>query len=189
MSDPTYKYFDDADTFLANLIEFFPSIYGTLTDNELDTEINNLILPTLTKSAEFCTSIQNGVINTRVTGQGGFGIVGDFQITEDQENQKVYAIIVSIKPTGSLEPFYVPVIIKTGHQDKQISFNASVVVDLPITEFPHSSGVQRKIKIIAISDPITEIVFGSMLGHLYDLGLCPFYAKYFSAYICEVRCI
>lgn len=187
MSDPTYKYFDNADTFLANLMEFFPSIYGTITDNKLDMEIKDLMLPTISKSAEFCTSIQNGIINTRITGQGGFGTVGDFQITEDQENQKVYAIIVSIKPTGGLEPFYVPVVIKTGHQDKQITLNASVIFNLPITEFPHSSGVQRNIKIIAISDPITEIVFGSMLGHLYDLGLCPFYAKYFSAYICDAN--
>ena len=89
-------------------------------------------------------------------------------------------IIVSIKPTG------VSVIIKTEHKDKQINLNTRVIVYLPITEFPLSSG---NIKIIAISDPITEIVFGSMFGHLYDLGLCPFYAKYFSAYICEVRCI
>ena len=186
MSDPTYKYFDDADTFLANLMELFPSLYGTtITPAQHNDAIENLIMPTLTKSAEFCTHIQNGVINTQVMGRGGFGSVGDFQMTEDQPNQKVYAIIISTKLMGGFEPFYVPVIIKRGNQLNRIIIDAYRIDALPITEFPVSPGIQRNIKIITITDPITEIVFGSMLGHLYDLGICPFYAKYFSAYFCR----
>ena len=45
-----------------------------------------------TKSSEFCTFIQNGIINTQDIcqdiSQCGFGTLGDFQIIE---NQKVYA--------------------------------------------------------------------------------------------------
>ncbi len=29
------------------------------------------------------------------------------------------------------------------------------------------------------------MIFGSMLGHLYDLGVCPFFTKYFGAYLCK----
>ena len=42
---------------------------------------------------------------------------------------------------------------------------------------------EKKIKIITINDPVTKIVFGSMLGHLYDLGLCPFKIKVNNAFI------
>ena len=182
MSDPAYKYFDESDIFLANFMKFFPSLYGTFIPTRFGTAFNNLLTPTYNNSVEFCTSLQNGNIPTTGNlGSGGYGTVGDFLITEDQPNQPVFAIIVSIKPNGGFEPFYVPVIRKTGIRRTEIIISANTNVVLP----PGAEGQGETIQIIDINDPITEIVFGSMLGHLYDLGLCPFYAKYFSAYICN----
>ena len=180
MSDPAYKYFDEADTFLANFIKLFPSLYGVFTPQQ-DSLEHQLIVPTFNNSVEFCQSLQSGIIiNSENLGRGRY-IVGDFLMTEDQPNQPVFAIIVSINPNGGFEPFYVPVIIKTGIEPSKINIESDTTVMLPTTD-----GLENKqIRIININDPITEIVFGSMLGHLYDLGLCPFYAKYFSAYICN----
>ena len=172
MSDPAYKYFDESDIFLANLMKFFPSLYGKRVES-----INNLIVPTFNNSVEFCKSFKSGIISSKFFNRGGSGAIGDFLITEDQLDQPVYAIIVSINPNGGFEPFYVPVIIKIGYNHKEIEIQSNTTVKLTDGE--------KKIKIITINDPVTEIVFGSMLGHLYDLGLCPFYAKYFSAYICN----
>ena len=181
MSYPAYKYFDEADTFLANFMKLFPSLYGVFTPQQ-DSVEQQLIVPTFNNSVEFCQSLKSGIIINRANlGQGGYGTVGDFLITEDQPNQPVFAIIVSINPNGGFEPFYVPVIIKTGIEPSQINIEAVTTVQLS----PDAGG--QTIRIITINDPITEIVFGSMLGHLYDLGLCPFYAKYFSAYICNAN--
>ena len=175
MSDPAYKYFDEADTFLANFMKLFPSLYGVFTPQQ-DVVEQQLIVPTFNNSVEFCQSLQSGI--TENLGR-------DFLITEDQPNQPVFAIIVSINPNGGFEPFYVPVIIKTGIEPSRINIEADTTFLLSPDA---GAGLENKqIRIININDPITEIVFGSMLGHLYDLGLCPFYAKYFSAYICNAN--
>jgi hypothetical protein len=188
MSDPAYKYFDEADNFLANLMEFFPSLYGkVVTLQQEEDAVNKLIQPTFTNSSEFCHCVQSkrGIITRNYLAQGGRGAIMDFLINEDQFNQPVYAIIVSINPNGGFEPFYVPVIIKTGLDPTDIEIYSNTIVKLRAGA---GAGLGNKqIKIITIKDPLTEIVFGSMLGHLYDLGLCPFYAKYFSTYICNIN--
>jgi hypothetical protein len=188
MSDPAYKYFDEADNFLANFMKLFPSLYGNFTHQQQQDAVKQLIVPTFNNSVEFCQSLQRGIIiNKANLGRGGYGIVGDFLMKEDQDDQPVYAIIVSINPNGGFEPFYVPVIIKTGIESSQINISANKTVQLPNGDGAGAGLGNKTIRIININDPITEIVFGSMLGHLYDLGLCPFYAKYFSAYICNTN--
>lgn len=43
----------------------------------------------------------------------------------------------------------------------------------------------KDIKIFLVADPLSEAVFGSVYSHLYDMGLCPFYSKYFGIFSCK----
>ena len=58
MSDIAYKYFDEADNFLANFIKLFPSLYGVVTHQQQEDAVKQLIQPTFKNSVEFCTSLQ-----------------------------------------------------------------------------------------------------------------------------------
>jgi len=53
--------------FLANLMKFFPSLYG----KRVRESINNLIEPTFNNSVEFCKSFKSGIISSKFFNQGG----------------------------------------------------------------------------------------------------------------------
>ena len=170
MRKKVYKKIDSIERIFANFWEIFPNLtVGTFNDN--------VIQPFLQKSIEFCNLKQNGTINIvgRLLGAGGFGNVGPLGITEDGNIlEEMYGIIVSRKENLSFEPFYVPIIVKTSNQPKLIDNNWT-------TESLDGN------YIISIPDPLSEIIFGGMLGFLYDSGICPGVSKYFGSYGCPVR--
>ena len=168
-----YKKFDGADRFLVNLWKLFPNI---IMYNEKDTvDINNdvkvkLLNPFVIESTEFCNLANSGIIHPgNFIGQGGFGRISEVLIDEDTPNENVKAVVISFGLNRGFEPFYVPVIVKTG-------LNPSEIVSNVVSRGSFNA--------LQLSDPMTEITFGSMLSHLYDMGLCPFYSKYFSAFAC-----
>lgn len=174
---PTYKKIDGAERFLANFWKLFPSFTINRKGNStlsVDIDIEKkLFTPLLNDSKEFCELQQNGSIVFSPYNRGGIGQIGIMRINEDQREQPVKAITISLYLFGGFVPFYAPVIIKRSNEKVGIVwdvFNPKNIKD-PI--------------VFTLSDPMTEIMFGGMLGHLYDLGICPFFSKYFGAYVCK----
>ena len=175
---PAYKKIDTIDRLLANLWKIFPNIIAYNKNNKLMSENNILeslrdivLQPLFNNSDGFCSLIVN-IIKVEAFTQGGFGEVGILTIDEDQEGQPVMAIAVSFKPSGGFVPYYLPVIVKRGLKDSQ--FEASIV----------TFNLIPQVKILQINDPLTEAIFGGMLGYLYDAGLNPFVSKYFGISAC-----
>lgn len=173
-----YKYFSETSIFISKLWKFFPSLYGNVTDSERDISFRTFIEPVV-NNQEFCTLSANGAIHLEVggaTGHGSYGFIGSAQINEDQENQNIYAIIVSINNQGGFVPFYVPVIIKNNTERNKPRFNFSIRND--VVGYPNLSHFKT-------TDALIEIIIGSMIGHLYDCGKTMFYSKFISSYNCE----
>lgn len=178
----SYKKIDTIPKLLEKLWSIFPNIIAidkNTRDPAIGVKLVNdaLIIPAIQNSTEFCQLVQNGTISVKAFAKGGFGQVGDITINEDELNQPLQAIIISIKRYGGFEPFYVPVIMKLYFNQESPKWYIS-----PITSLSDSSGLHNA---LFISDPLSEMVFGSMLGHLYDTGICPFFTKYFGAYVCN----
>lgn len=172
---PTYKKFNQSDKFLERLWTIFPTFeYNKskdITSNQLINTLNNFIIDHVrTDSNEFCSLLSAGKIKSRLFAQGGFGSVGDLFMDEDEKNQDVKAVIISLRRNGGFEPFYCPVIIKSALEPTNVTWSGSRMSD--------------GTSIIFVGDPITEMVYGTMLGHFYDMGMCPFYNKYFGMFSC-----
>jgi len=177
----SYKKIDTAPKLLENLWSIFPNVIA-INSNTQDPAIgvkllNDAIIPVVQNSVEMCQLVENGIISIKPFAKGGFGQVGDVTISEDEPSQPLQAIIVSIKRYGGFEPFYVPVIMKLYFNSESPKWYISPVTSLTSLSKIHNT--------IFLSDPLSEMVFGSMLGHLYDVGLCPFFTKYFGAYVCK----
>jgi hypothetical protein len=179
----SYKKIDTIPKLLENLWSIFPNIIaldsstrnpaiGLVGQNLIN---KSVIVPMIQNSVEFCQLIKDETIRLKAFTKGGFGQVGDITINEDKQNQPLNAIIVSMKSYGGFEPFYVPVIMKLYFSQKFPEWYISPISSL-------NGGFQNA---LFVSDPVSEMVFGSMLGHLYDIGICPFFTKYFGAYICK----
>ncbi|AHL67517.1 hypothetical protein DH26_gp016 [Chloriridovirus anopheles1] len=178
----SYKKIDTIPKLLENLWSIFPNIIAldsTTQDPVIGAKLVNdaVIVPAIQNSAEFCQLVKNGTIGVKAFAKGGFGQVGDLTINEDQQNQPLSAIIISIKRYGGFEPFYIPVIMKLYFNQEFPKWYIS-----PISSLKDPSGLHNA---LFVSDPLSEMVFGSMLGHLYDTGICPFFTKYFGAYVCN----
>lgn len=159
MNNNAYKKIDSIERLLENFWRIFPNIETTVLKNKV-------IKPVLENSVEFCELIKKRIINVKTFTEGGFGAVGNLSINEDEPNQPLMAIIVSLNTeTKTFVPFSTPIIIK-------VFFTARPNWLIQGTT-------------LYISDPFSELIFGSMLGHLYDLGVCPFFTKYFGAYVCD----
>lgn len=171
---PAYKKFNQADKFLERLWAIFPTIESVgriVTVNQLSNILNTFTIGHVrTESTEFCKLLSEGKIKSRTFAMGGFGSVGDLLMDEDEQDQDVKSIIISIKRTGGFEPFYCPVIIKSALEPSTVTWSGA--------RGPDGSNI------IYVTDPITEMVFGTMLGHFYDMGMCPFYSKYFGMFSC-----
>lgn len=178
---PSYKKIDTIPMLLENFWRTFPNVIA-LDPNTMDPSIGNKIIndgimvPSIQNSTEFCNLIDNHIINVKPFSKGGFGEVGALTINEDEDGQPLEAIIVSIKRYGGFEPFYVPVIMKLYFTHEQPKWHISTIY----------SSITKTKNVIFLSDPLSEMVFGSMLGHLYDMGVCPFFTKYFGAYFCTI---
>jgi len=179
---PAYKKFNQSDRLLERLWMIFPLLdaHPELVSQANQTNqiillnnLNSLITKDIKiQSNEFCKLINNKKLKFPNLASGGFGTVNDFKIDEDEEGQDIKAIITSIKQNGGFEPFYCPVIIKIAKE--------STTVDWGISKNSITNVVE-----IQVVDPLTEMVFGSMLGHFYDLGICPFYSKFFGIFSCN----
>ena len=171
---PAYKKFNQADKFLERLWAIFPvieSVGRNVSAFQLSNVLNTFTIEYVrTESTEFCKLLSEGKIKSSTFATGGFGSVGDLLMDEDEQDQDVKSVIVSIKRTGGFEPFYCPVIIKSALEPSAVTWSGE--------KGPDGSNV------IYVTDPITEMVFGTMLGHFYDMGICPFYSKYFGMFSC-----
>jgi hypothetical protein len=78
----------------------------------------------------------------------------------------IKAVVFSLG-TNRKGVFYANAIVKIGKQIKQ-----NVIFRIDMTT-------------ISVTDPLSDMVFGSALGHLYDIGVCPFVTKYFGTYHCD----
>ncbi|GHV49474.1 hypothetical protein AGMMS49579_01250 [Spirochaetia bacterium] len=169
MNNPTYKKIDTISRLLEDMWSLFPNI---ITDQDINIQ-RGIITPMINRSVEYCDLLNKNIIKVQVFAKGGFGIVGDVFMDEDSTNQPLLGIIISTKRQGGFETFYVPVIVKIYQTETQPTW------------FISKLHVNLNIKGLFISDPLSEMVFGGMLGHLYDLGICPFFTKYFGSYICK----
>lgn len=171
--DPTFKRIDTIPKLLEYVWSIFPNIIAIkkgkmpLTSNTIVVN-KQIYTPMLENSVEFCDLLSKNVIKIQPFAQGGFGVVGTVTIDEDTKNQPLKAIIISIKRNGGFEPYYASVIVKISLSNETPTFSLDT-----------ATGVFH------VSDPLSEMIFGSLLGHLYDLGICPFFTKYFGAYLCK----
>ncbi|QIH04893.1 serine/threonine protein kinase [Dasineura jujubifolia toursvirus 2a] len=156
MSSVIYKSFDSSDFLFENLWRFFPNIIAKKGNSK------QFIKELVMSSYEFCKLLDKNYFSIKKITEGGFGIVGQI----GNGNKIFKAAVFSYGPTKT-NLFYVNVIAKIG---KQILDNKIYRIDLST---------------ISINDPLSDMVFGSALGHLYDLGVCPFIPKYFGTYLCE----
>lgn len=168
-SPPAYKKINTISKLLEHMWSLFPNIIAvkngapmfSLTA-EVDKKIYNSVM---FNSVEFCDLLSKNILKIQPFAKGAFGEVGSLTIDEDSEKQPLKAIILSFKKSGGFEPFYTDVIIKLYLSGQR-----------PTWAYEN--------EIFFISDPLSEMIFGSMVGHLYDLGICPFFTKYFGAYLC-----
>ena len=156
MTDSIYKSFDSSQCLFENLWKHFPNI----TTEVEDTVVKNRLL---NSSKEFCDLIKKKFFSIRYFSEGGFGAVGKISIG----SKPIKAAVLSIERTGKNNLFYVDTIVKIG---KQLVPTKIYRIDM---------------NTVAITDPMSDMVFGSVLGHLFDIGVNPFVTKYFGTYACE----
>nr|UOX61093.1 MAG: serine/threonine protein kinase [Diabrotica toursvirus 3a] len=128
-------------------------------------ELSKDIVPTLQmSSANFCNLRDKKIFMIKTFSEGGFGLVGEATVN----GKKLKGRIFSFNPHGGKhDVFYINTIAKIGKHKNSIKI------------------YKLSMSIISIVDPLSDMVFGSILGHLYDIGLCPFISKYFGVYYCE----
>lgn len=153
-----YKSFDSVQFFLENLWNLIPNINSQKVNVKNDKFITNLIVT----SDEFCDLKEQGKLKIKVFSEGGFGQIG---ILTGKNNIKIQASVLSLSNENN-SIFYTDIVIKENKNDVS-------------TEI-----VKLDYRTIMISDPISDMVFGSIMGHLYDTGINPFVTKYFGNYIC-----
>lgn len=156
MTDSIYKSFDSSQSLFENLWKHFPNI----TTNVEDSVVKNRLL---NSSREFCDLIKKKFFSIKYFSEGSFGAVGKISIGR----KPIKAAVLSIERTGKNNLFYIDTIVKIG---KQIVPTKIYRIDM---------------NTVAITDPMSDMVFGSLLGHLYDIGVNPFVTKYFGTYACE----
>lgn len=159
-----YKSFDSSHFLFETIWKSFPVI-RTFVDGEKI--INRLIIT----STEFCDLRNKNMFNLKYFSEGGFGKVGIIGIKthklEDVGKNRIKAAIFSLNQTESQNNvFYTDIIIKIGINQQKAKIYKT-----------HDSS-------ISITDPLSDMIFGSVLSHLFDIGVCPFVTKYFGTYIC-----
>lgn len=155
--DKYYKSFDSANFLFELIWKEFPNV-------KTDYDGKNIKNKLLNTSKDFCGLKNNNYFKIRTISQGGFGQVG----TVDIDNKELNAVIFSFSRDGkSNTVFTIKVLAKT---------NLYSGDELKITK--------KRINSVSLTDPLSDMVFGSILGHLYDIGINPFNVKYFGTYMC-----
>lgn len=154
-----YKSFDSSNFLFETIWREFPNI---LTQVETgDKIINKLVL----SSKEFCDFRKKQLFNIKIFSEGGFGDVGSIGLN----NQIIKSAVFSFERNGKSNVFYTDVIVK---------LNKHKVVN---------KIYRMSMNTISLTDPMSDMVFGSILGHLFDIGVCPFVTKYFGNYLCRTN--
>lgn len=156
-----YKSFDSSQFLFEMIWKHFPTIRTYIIDKKI---INNLLIT----SEEFCDLKSKNIFHMKYFSQGGFGMVGTIGLNKKPENL-IKAAIYSFERSNKHNLFYVDIIIKIG-----INNNPPKIFKT------HDSS-------ISITDPLSDMIFGSVLSHLYDIGVCPFITKYFGTYLCKKK--
>lgn len=151
-----YKSFDTSQFLFEILWKEFPNI---VTEWDGDSKIVNRLVMT---SKEFCDLKSEKKINIKYFSEGGFGAIG--KLTMD--GKPIKAAVFSLSRNGKGDVFYADMVVKIGKQKLKAKI------------------YRRSQNIISVTDPVSDMVFGSALGHLYDIGVCPFITKYFGTYFC-----
>ena len=121
-------------------------------------------------SANFCLAEKEGFIYSQAFTKGGSGEIAFLLVNDYDSSKLVYSVITSINPKGGFEPSYLPTILKT--------------IELPSNDYVRKGKAEN---LLYIKDPFSEFIFSGLLGNLYDLGICPFFAKYISGFQCGDR--
>jgi hypothetical protein len=153
------------------LTELFPTIING-TPKHIDTLFDVVIA----NSFEFCELAKKQHIKIKKINMGGFSDISIPMINDHQ----MKAIIISLKKNGGFEPYYSDIILKQYRHD--LSPEWKIIPQ----EYYSSTGKYKKYNLLLVNDPLSEMIFGGLLGHLYDLGICPFVGKYFGIYLCGV---
>ena len=186
----TYKKIDLLDRFLANFWKIFPNLRAINSDAAVEVvkeELNNKVIqPYIDNSLEFCDLLKNNIIKINTTkddiiGRGGGGIIYIMKIIEDDKIENIMGIIISRSIKGNFFPFYVPIVLKVGLQPINLNKNNFAIT---LTNIGKPISQENPI-IFQVPDPISEIIFGAMIGSLYDAGLTPGFLKYFGSYGCK----
>lgn len=151
-----YKSFDSSQFVFETLWREYPNMLTSIENNIIKNKILN-------SSKEFCELRKKKYFYLKYLSEGGFGDVATIGIN----NKKIKAAIFSIGRNGKNNLFYVDTIIKIGKQHVKSRIYENYDFGLSIT------------------DPLSDMICGSVLGHLYDIGVCPFITKYFGSYMCD----
>lgn len=151
-----YKSFDSSQYVFETIWKEFPNISTSIENNVIKNKILN-------SSKEFCNLTKKKYFSLKYLSEGGFGDVATIGIN----NKNIKAAIFSVGRNGKNNLFYVDTIIKIGKQHIKSRIYENYDNNLSIT------------------DPLSDMICGSILGHLYDIGVCPFITKYFGTYMCE----
>lgn len=150
-----YRTFDSSEFLFEKFWKHVPNILSNKSDP--NTIINSLIL----SSKNFCDLKSQNKFQYQYLAEGGFGSISFIKM----HNKPIKAAVFSIDGKND-NVYYVNIIIKSS---KQTTMELSRVNS----------------NTISFTDPFSEMIFGSALGHLYDLEICPFVSKYFGNYICR----
>lgn len=156
----TIKTIDSIQRFLESIWSIFPNMVILQNDN-------SVLVPLRNNSVEFCNLINNNTIKINVFSQGAFGKVGTLLVTEDSENQNLQTITPSYN-------------IRT---QTFVLYESDVIIKMYIQNEPPRWSIERNV--FFITDPLSEMIFGGMISYAYDLGICPFFTKYFGGYLCN----
>lgn len=150
-----YKSFDSSEFLFEQIWKLFPTIVSRKNNNKI---LHELIV----SSTNFCELKAKHYFSLKYINEGSFGAVGLIGVNKNP----LKAAIFSFDRNGENSLFYTKVIIKIGKQ--------------------RETKIKRLgMSTISISDPLSDMIFGSALGHLFDIGVCPFITKYFGTYLCK----
>lgn len=171
----TYRSLDDVNRLLSDVWATYPAVYATASPATQN--ISLAVIPAIIeRSRDYCAAVSSGQTDIDVIAKGGFGEVGPFRIQEDGGMRRVFMHVVSFRDEGrGWVPYYAEVVAK-----RTLS-NASQALYLLV-------GVNAQLpgRVMYISnDFLHESIIGSLVSHLYDVGVLPGVTKYFGTFVCK----
>lgn len=172
---PSYKKLDQLQRFLFSFWRNIPGflISGSLESHAKNFKLNVLFPFILSSNKGVCDLIDKLLIPGKKTA-GGFNEVGPFKIYENGEQREMLAITVSFGPsTSPFVPYMMDVILKKGILPKDANVNLENVPGMGLC--------------LVGTDLVHDALVSSLVSHIFDLGVCPFFPKYFTSYFCPTQ--